>query len=84
MADVNVTDHDLLIRLDQKLDSHIAEVRQSTTLLANSDTDHETRIRGLENSGNELQGSIRALRWIIGILTLAVGSIATFIIAFKR
>lgn len=61
-------DHDLLIRLDQKLDSHIAEVRQNNANFTFNATDHETRIRVLERDADQQKGTIRTLKYILTAL----------------
>lgn len=56
------TDHDLLIRLEAKVDAFIK-----------SQNDHEARLRIIESEREQLIGSIRALRWISGFLGLLAG-----------
>lgn len=54
-------DHDALIRVETKIDSFIS-----------AQADHEARIRIVESNNDKLQGTIRGLRWALGIgLSLA-------------
>lgn len=73
--ELNRADRDLLIRLDQKLDSHIAEVRQNNSMLSTADTDHENRLRSLEKAQDEFRGTLRGLRWATTILGLVAAII---------
>jgi hypothetical protein len=56
-------DHDLLIRIETKVDSFLA-----------ASSDHEVRLRGVEADREQLQGSIRALKAVAGALGLFVAA----------
>jgi hypothetical protein len=54
-----ISDHDLLIRLDAKLDQFI-----------HAQDDHEARLRVVESTRDQLNGSIRTLKGIISFIGL--------------
>lgn len=71
MNDVEtLSDHDLLIRLDTKVDQFI-----------NNQADHEARLRVLKSNQDEMHGSIRALKAIIsvvGVIAALASAIGTW------
>lgn len=61
---MQMEDHSLLIRLETKVDSFIT-----------SQNDHEVRLRTLEKDAEGRDGSLRALKWLVG----ALGTLAAII-----
>lgn len=56
-------DHDLLIRIETKVDAFLA-----------AQVDHETRLRIVEADREQIQGSLRVLKGIAGILGFFVAA----------
>lgn len=74
------TDHDVLIKLDQKFDSYISENRQINTDITNRFADHESRLRGVEGRIEGFQGAINAFAWLSGIIGAVTGAIVGFLV----
>lgn len=70
MESIQKNDHDLLIRLDEKVDG-IHKKIDSITL------DHEKRIRDLENTLNEGKGKERVIQGFVSALVSAIIGYAT-------
>lgn len=80
-------DHDLLIRIDARMEAFISEVRATNQQFTMTDADHESRIRILEAASDQLKGTIRGLRWVVGGLTFLFGVIepaVLFILGGKK
>lgn len=70
-----MTDHDILISLNVKVDQFIA-----------GQADHESRLRVLETEKEQLQGSIKTLKGLItgvGILSAVIAAVAAWIVIYK-
>lgn len=72
-------DHDILIKLDQKFDSYIAENRQINTDITSRFADHESRIRTVEGRVQGFQGALKVIAWLSGILGALSGSIVALV-----
>jgi hypothetical protein len=62
-----VSDHDLLIRIDEKLNN----LNDSNKKIEERLTDHETRLRVEEKHSESQDGAISALKWALGIFSAA-------------
>lgn len=62
------SDRDLLVSLHTKVD-----------LMVKSIEDHETRIRGGEVKDNQLEGSIRGIKWIGSFVVGAITVVSSYI-----
>lgn len=69
------TDHDILIRLNENVQSMREEMRQVTANLNTQYADHEARLRVIEAASERQEGANRAFRVLLG----AIGIIATII-----
>jgi hypothetical protein len=85
---LSTSDHDTLIRVETKLESLTAEIRNSNINIQNSVTDHETRIRSLENASEVNKGvtagsgnNRRTLLEITGTLAAIITAVATYMVA---
>jgi hypothetical protein len=75
------SDHDLLIRMDEKLNG----INSAITGLGSTVEKHETRITLQEKHSERQDGAIDALKWIIGVTILITGLALTVITWwFKR
>lgn len=69
LEELQRADHDVLTRVEAKIDSFIS-----------GQADHETRIRLLEGDGDRLAGTVKGLRWSIAAMGAVIGLIEPFII----
>lgn len=69
------SDHDLLIRIDEKLTAFVTESRQVTQNITNQVSDHEARLRIQESTIENQKGSIAALRTVFAVVAFLVGAI---------
>lgn len=67
----NLSDHDLLIRLDAKMDNFIT-----------GQSDQEVRIRSLEAGDEQRKGAIVTLRIFGGISVFVVGAVEPIILHY--
>lgn len=71
-------DHDRLVRLEGKIDTFIA--LQNDTKLEMSD--HEARIRVMENINQNLRGSLDSARVVFGVVAALIGIVEPFILFY--
>lgn len=83
---VPASDHDLLIQLTVNVSSMRDEIRQNAAQVNSQVTDHETRIRVLEQATNNQQGvnlsrkeMSSTVKWVIGTLVATLALAATTI-----
>lgn len=69
------SDHDLLIRIDARMESFVTEVRTQNQQFTSQVNDHEARMRVLESNDDRREGSVRALRLMVGAVGVIVGLI---------
>lgn len=78
------SDHDVLIRVETKMDSLTTELRTSNVNAATQLTDHETRIRVLEKSDEmkigDQTGAIRTRNFVITIISILLTVISIYIL----
>lgn len=71
----NGSDHDLLIRLETKVDNFIG-----------AQTDHEIRLRLVEANREQMEGAIKSLKGIvalIGVVATIAGALGTWALLIK-
>lgn len=73
-----ISDHDLLIRIDEKLNN----INDSNKKTEEKLTDHETRLRVEEKHSESQDGAISAIKWTVGVffavMTLIVSIVAWY------
>ena len=81
-------DHDLLIRLDTKVDSLTQEIRHYNTSTGDTLKDHEGRLRSLENAQEINKGTQsgtasnrRTLLEVLGTAAAVLTALATYLVA---
>lgn len=75
MNDTSKEDHDLLIRVETKVDAFIK-----------AQTDHELRIRVLEASREQLEGSFQTIKGVVafsGLVAAVAAALAAWSAIFK-
>ncbi len=80
----SISDHDLLIKLDTKMDGLISEMVQLRDGNAKAIADHENRIRSLEQLSDEQKGSLRTLKWVGGMVSAIVAIVEVIVIYLTR
>lgn len=71
------TDHDLLIRLNEKVENLNLTVASYASASSTSTTDHENRIRLLETANSELKGAQKSQARTQAIIATVGGVIGT-------
>jgi hypothetical protein len=74
------SDHDVLVRLDTKMDIMSTSMDRLTDATTRKTDDHERRIRANETDITEIKASSRAWRYILSF-AIAVATIASTIIS---
>jgi hypothetical protein len=78
------TDHDLLIEVSTNVKNLSTTIHGFNVSNIAITKDHEGRLRTIEKRADVLDGSIRALKWIIGIAVLLLGSGLAFVATIHR
>lgn len=73
------TDHDLLIQLNVNVQTMRDEMRQNTQQVSGQVTDHETRLRVLEQNSNSMQGASTGRKDMSGTVKWVIGTLIAFV-----
>lgn len=71
-------DHDRLVRLEGKIDTFIALQGDVKAEIS----DHESRMRLLESESNSNKGTLKGIKWVIGIVITVIGILEPLVLLY--